>query len=1083
MINLRATCSLLISFLLIPTFLPAQSADTLLAHQYFQTADSLNANGRRDSAIMVFGQAAEAYKAQGQWDAFHRAIFRQTKACNLSGQVAQGLQVLLPVMKEAEEAEMDQSVSFGMCVAELGLAYTMIGQFDSAEKKIDQALALIQGKLGPKHREVGLVLNKKAYSHLLRAQFPQATRYYEAAIEAGEPKSREDSSSWVKHYLGLAAIQFYLSDYDGALASNRKCVEVWERIYGPENERIASALINIGNCYKEKGNFALALPQFERAQRIFQARNAAPDNAQALCYHNLGSCYVAMDDYGRARDAYLKALDIFQNVLKSQHPQVAITMEGLAIAEGQLGDRATSLRYTQAALAHKIKSLGPDHPSVAVTLNNLSSTYFELDSFSQAKQTMKQALAIMESRENRTNELPSSYMSMAGLVREMGETDSAQYWMARAGEAIQAMPKGKNRIQVEYLLSVAEQDRHLGRDEQAAEKVVAIWKELKEGYGFSGKMEEGIPGLLVLRAMDHEVRVMGKKEAWETAHEKSQEAAAFGLAVRDASLDQTAKNKVGQRLSGMLKRGQDYAYLAYQAKQAPSILEEAYSLSQQSKAGQLNQSLRGVAARSRMGLPASLVEKEQALKAEIGFWEKKVFEARQKVAQDDSLLLSQRARLSALRSEYETHKQSLKDDYPAYFQLVYEAASLRPEEAKDMAARSQTAIVEYSLGEQAAYAFVATADTFAYVQLPGQVSELPALVSGMLGEFGQQGGAAVPTAAAEAAPAYAYRLYEMLWAPLAPLLTDYERVGIIPDGLLGYVPFDALPANPQGRPYLLEQHAISYAYSVLGWQESLGQKARSADLLAFAPDFDAAWTSGENYFAEARANLGPLLHSEAEIDRLQEIWGGALRKGAAASEKMFKDLAGAYGILHLSSHALVENQNPMYSRILFTPGADSLEDGALEVAELFNMQLQADMVVLSACETGVGEVYEAEGIISLARGFSYAGAQSIITSLWQVNDAATADLMGRFYSHLRQGLPKDQALRQAKLDYLHEADALHRHPYYWAAFVPLGNMAPLDPKGPRLHLALGLVLIAIGLFGASWWRYRHEGEHIPGSHP
>ena len=133
----------------------------------------------------------------------------------------------------------------------------------------------------------------------------------------------------------------------------------------------------------------------------------------------------------------------------------------------------------------------------------------------------------------------------------------------------------------------------------------------------------------------------------------------------------------------------------------------------------------------------------------------------------------------------------------------------------------------------------------------------------------------------------------------------------------------------------------------------------------------------------------------------------------------------------------------MSTHIAFSQVENAEDDNMLMLAELFNQRLQADMVVLSACETGTGKLFKGEGIMSLGRGFTYAGARSLVMSLWQVNDASTAEIMRYFYAYLAKGMDKDEALRKAQLDFITAGDNQSAHPYYWAGFIAMGDMTPL----------------------------------------
>jgi CHAT domain-containing protein len=167
-------------------------------------------------------------------------------------------------------------------------------------------------------------------------------------------------------------------------------------------------------------------------------------------------------------------------------------------------------------------------------------------------------------------------------------------------------------------------------------------------------------------------------------------------------------------------------------------------------------------------------------------------------------------------------------------------------------------------------------------------------------------------------------------------------------------------------------------------------------------------------------------------------------------------------------HALIDDNNPMNSRLAFARDAtDSLEDGYLNAYELYNMELSADLAVLSACETGFGSLKKGEGIMSLARAFAYAGCPSLVMSHWKVDDRSSSQLMNAFYGYLSQGLSKNEALRQAKLTFLKDADEQTAHPFYWGSFAVVGNIDPILEESNWRWWAIGsvLMIVIIGFLG------------------
>ena len=210
-----------------------------------------------------------------------------------------------------------------------------------------------------------------------------------------------------------------------------------------------------------------------------------------------------------------------------------------------------------------------------------------------------------------------------------------------------------------------------------------------------------------------------------------------------------------------------------------------------------------------------------------------------------------------------------------------------------------------------------------------------------------------------------------------------------------------------------------------------------------------------------------LPYAQKEIAQISKITGGRGLLKNQALESGFRQQAPNYQVLHLATHGLVEDLRPMYSRLVFAPEQDSTNDGFLHAYEIYNMQLPADLVVLSACNTGIGKMEKGEGIMSLSRAFFYAGVKSILMSLWSVSDESTAELMLEFYKEIEKGEGKDRALRQAKMNYLqNQTVAIKAHPYFWAGFVLKGNADPIPLKThfPSRYFMI-LILILVGVVG------------------
>jgi CHAT domain-containing protein len=332
-------------------------------------------------------------------------------------------------------------------------------------------------------------------------------------------------------------------------------------------------------------------------------------------------------------------------------------------------------------------------------------------------------------------------------------------------------------------------------------------------------------------------------------------------------------------------------------------------------------------------------------------------------------------------------------------------------------------------------------------------------------------------------------LYRAIVAPVADLLHGAREIIIVPDGALFYLPFEALVADSDATEFLIERYAVSYAPSASGLERpgrrmhqpgrvllALGNpdlsdpgQARSPamQLLSGLPFRDAVVRDGR---------FVPLPHAATEVRRIRRGLGrgaASVYVGRRATESLLKRSARDFRIIHLATHFVLDDRQPLYSGLALAPDPDGGEDGFLQTYEVFNLDFNADLVVLSACNTALGRLSRGEGLVGTTRAFQYAGVPSLVVSLWSVDDAATSRLMQAFYRGLKAGRSKPAALREAKLEQL-RAGGAKADPYYWAPFILIGDPGPLAlPAGsaglPVLPIALAAV---VGLALALAWRRR-----------
>jgi CHAT domain-containing protein len=219
-----------------------------------------------------------------------------------------------------------------------------------------------------------------------------------------------------------------------------------------------------------------------------------------------------------------------------------------------------------------------------------------------------------------------------------------------------------------------------------------------------------------------------------------------------------------------------------------------------------------------------------------------------------------------------------------------------------------------------------------------------------------------------------------------------------------------------------------------------------------------------------------------EVRRISRIMESQVYADENANESNFRTYADRYRILHLAMHTLIDDENPMFSRLAFSyPPADTSQDNFLHTYEIYNMKFNASLAVLSSCSSGYGTMQEGEGIQSLARAFAFAGCPSILMTLWEVADLSTVYMMEKFYNHLKGHNPKPVALRKAKLNYLQDADELKANPFFWSSYVIIGDSSPVFPLLPRI-LLINMFLLSLPLvyIAFSMRNYRKERkENMP----
>lgn len=855
-----------------------------------------------------------------------------------------------------------------------------------ALSKYEQVCLLYQQKNSTNQKLIDAYF-KAGILYQSRYQYAKSLQAYRNSIQTRRKLTPKVDSSYFKSLLFTGNIFYQLNNPDSAywyyyqaeqLANQYPSLEEVDRIYN-----------SMGALLYDQGNYKQCINYFEKA--LTTLKHAPVDqNEKLINYQN--NIAILLCRLNR----YEEGLKKYREILKYKNIPITI-YQNIGYTYLRNGQYDSALVY--------LSKIDPDKYNGTNKIklyNNYGNTYIKLRKPAQAFSYFDQAIQInsQQFRLGKNTPLAKSYIGKGQVYELQNQPNLAlqQYQQAVISlhytfndQLIKANPKDFG--DAVSVLDLFEALKYKANALQAL-------------YSKNGNVKELEIGL----------------QTYQTAIRLADE-------IRKSYDSDEAKLFFTNTIYPVYEEAIHAAFQLYAKTKKATYCEEAFALAEQSKAAILSETLHDLEIKQIPGIPASLVKKEKELKQKLTRLNIKLSEAH------DS------TEVSVLRNQIRDGEIALArtirkfEDNKAYYQLKYTPHSAKIADIQRALLDDQTALIEYFIGKNQLYTFVITSKEQKVLASPLDQPFKRAI--SQLSKALRQ-----PAEGTHyAGQAHATKLYQKLIAPIQSALAGKERLIIIPDAELNYLPFEVLVSQREESRYLIEDFDITYAYSGTLLQNALQQPSGlgSGTLLAMAPFA----TTEKGSITRADAS-GGLAASRAEVQDL----GGDIWLGQRATKALFLKTAGSYGIIHLATHAKADNDEPLKSYISFFPHEkDSASDYRLYAQELYNLSLQSvKLVVLSACETGDGQLVRGEGIMSLARAFAYAGCPNIVTTLWKADDRATADITIRLHAYLKKGYAKDEALRQAKLDYLtSDVDSRLKAPYYWANLVFIGNNEPVYP--------------------------------------
>ncbi|MEM1214807.1 MAG: CHAT domain-containing protein [Bacteroidota bacterium] len=502
----------------------------------------------------------------------------------------------------------------------------------------------------------------------------------------------------------------------------------------------------------------------------------------------------------------------------------------------------------------------------------------------------------------------------------------------------------------------------------------------------------------------------------------------------------------------------------YKITQDEDYLYRAFVFAERSRSSLLREAYRASRATQLAGISAADQAQEEDLQYAISEAEEALFDA-QSQSGSDSLVRAAKQQLFNAREALQQWVTQLENNNPRYYQLKYAETVPSVAEMRQLLGPNQR-LIEYFTDKNQLYVFTLGQQELLTLHVLDQPDSLDQRILNWRRSIEEFQNAGVDrTALMNAYRQGAYGLYQDLVAPLLTSEYDYTDWLVVTSGLLDLVPFEALlSADPNvntsltGYPYLLQDYVISYSYSATLQWELHQLPMQGEGRLGIAPAFDG------------RAGWPRLSCSSGLLERVLTGSTDNVQLAKNATAAAFRTAAGQYQLLHLATHAQANAEQGDFSFVVFSDGQGGYD--SLFAKDLYLESIPSELVMLSACETALGTLYNSEGVISLARGFHFAGARSVLTTLWRINENANCNLLEDFYAELDNGATKSAALAQAKRQYLTQADERAAHPVYWAGFQLLGNPRAVVMRNAFWLWGVGVSGLLLGLF---FWFKRQNG--------
>jgi CHAT domain-containing protein len=864
-----------------------------------------------------------------------------------------------------------------------------------------------------------------------------ATRL-ENALKMARPLLDQNDTMIALLYHKLGVCHYAkVEDCHQALDAYQQALDIRKAVFGDTARETARTLNNMAQVYLYRRMYSQALTHFEQAAKL-KVHSKLDSALYADILYGMSDLYSFLGDQPKTLEYGYLAMSYF-NSMNERRENIPNCLNILGIAHRRSGQYEEAIKRWQQAL---------DLYAALYEEAGMADCYVGIGIMYRAMQKYPESLGWLEKAAQKYGRDASETLSLANVHVERARTHQMagdlKAALAEAQLSLKLRQARLNIIDGKHPLLTESHTviGHILRDMKSSSDAMHSYNQAIASAG----TEMPTDLLEIVAAKAKLLRSDAQNQSqWDAIQLLYQQADSLIQKARTMARSEDSKLNLAEKARSVYEDAISIAYQYYTQTKNKVYLDKALYFCEQSKATLLLESLQDKRAKQFAGVPSTVLAHENDLKMAFSFCQKELAKATQEADK-----IKAQTEMGKTARELELFSQELSKKYPEYHRLKYQPATPLTGTQIQKTLDSETAFIEYFVGQTELYSVVVTKESYEFY-----VSPLPQNFEETVAAFKKATGDETFVKNKQSIGIFTQTSFELYQLLLENLLNDLKHKGLnikrlrlVKDGLLGYISFETLLTKPsktnQGKnvPYLLQDYAVSELYS-----NTLLTHLEKSNYTDGFGGFAVSYENMADNNGSTRGKLNPLRYSKKEVREIHKLFKGDTFLDNAATKNTFMKRANQYGILHLTMHGVLDVNNPLQSALVFAQDSASKDSTAhlLTVAELYATPLKAGLAVLSACNTGNGVLKRGEGIMSLARAFAFSGCQTTVMSLWSIPDESTSEIMLSFYKYLKAGQSKDYALQQAKKDYLnrHESMPSSTIPNAWAATVVIGDVMPL----------------------------------------